>query len=72
MYDKFYLLSAEPFQLTPDPRFVFMHDGYRKAYAYMQHSLERGEGVLAISGHSGTGKTLLLEHFIKDCRKKTF
>ncbi|MCB1867068.1 MAG: AAA family ATPase [Gammaproteobacteria bacterium] len=70
MYDKFYLLSAEPFQLTPDPRFVFMHDGYRKAYAYMQHSLERGEGVLAISGHSGTGKTLLLEHFIKDCRKK--
>ena len=63
MYKEFYQLSTEPFRLTPDPRFVFAHRSYRKAQAYMQHALEQGDGVLVITGRSGTGKTTLVEDF---------
>ena len=64
MYKEFYQLTTAPFRLTPDPRFVFAHRSYRKAQAYMQHALDQGDGVLVITGRSGTGKTTLVEDFV--------
>ncbi|MCB1859728.1 MAG: AAA family ATPase [Gammaproteobacteria bacterium] len=64
MYREYYGLHAEPFRLTPDPRFVYAHRSYRKAQAYMQHILEQGDGFLVVTGHSGTGKTTLVEDYL--------
>ena len=68
MYQKYYHLNSEPFRLTPDPRFVFAHRSYRKAHAYMRHTLEQGDGFLVITGRSGTGKTTLVEDFLTGLR----
>lgn len=68
MYQDFYKLNADPFRLMPDPRFVFLHRSYRKAKAYMRHTLEQGDGFLVITGRSGTGKTMLVEDFLAGLR----
>lgn len=64
MYEAFYNLSAEPFRLSPDPRFCFGHKSYAKAKAYMQYAAQRGEGFIMITGFPGTGKTTLIEDLL--------
>jgi len=65
MYETFYKLSAEPFRLSPDPRFCFEHRTYRKAMIYMRHALLRAEGFIMITGRPGTGKTTLINDLLR-------
>ena len=64
MYEIIYKLSAEPFRLSPDPRFCFEHRSYRKAMTYMRHGLHRAEGFIMITGRPGTGKTTLISDLL--------
>ncbi|GEM_PF-1834447 len=64
MYKKFYRFSAEPFRLTPDPKFCFPHRSYEKAKAYMQYALDCAEGFVIVTGNPGTGKTTLIHDLI--------
>jgi len=65
MHETFYQLSAEPFRLSPDPRFCFEHRTYRKAMIYMRHALQRAEGFIMITGRPGTGKTTLIQDLLR-------
>ncbi|MEA2094721.1 MAG: AAA family ATPase [Pseudomonadota bacterium] len=65
MYEAFYRLSANPFRLTPDPKFCFSHSGYKLARDYLKYALKLGEGFIMITGQPGTGKTTLAETFLK-------
>jgi type II secretory pathway predicted ATPase ExeA len=66
MYEAFYSLNANPFRLTPDPRFCFSHPGYQRAREYLVYALKLGEGFIVITGQPGTGKTTLAETFLKE------
>jgi len=66
MYERFYQLSAKPFRLKPDPNFCFSHSGYKRAREYLEYTLDQGEGFVIVTGRPGTGKTLLLEIFLKE------
>ena len=68
MHPTFYNLSADPFRLSPDPRFCFPHRTYRKAMTYMQHALLRAEGFIIITGQPGMGKTTLINDLFRDLR----
>ena len=65
MYKEFYQLHVEPFRLTPDARFVYHHASYSKALGYMQYAMQQGDGILVITGRSGTGKTTLADFLVK-------
>jgi hypothetical protein len=43
MYAEFYGLTAQPFQLTPDPRFFFESTVHRRAMAYLVYGLHHAE-----------------------------
>lgn len=60
MYEDFYRLKEEPFRLSPNSKFCFKHPTYKKAFAYMQYALHRGEGFVMVTGQPGTGKTTLI------------
>lgn len=62
MYEKFYNLSAQPFQLTPDPRYYFSSRTHKKAMSYLIYGLHQGDGFIVVTGEIGTGKTTLLRH----------
>jgi general secretion pathway protein A len=61
MYTKFYGLKAEPFLLTPDPRFYFESRVHGQAMAYLMYGLNRGEGFIVITGDVGAGKTTIVQ-----------
>jgi general secretion pathway protein A len=65
MYETYYHLSANPFRLTPDPKFCFSHTAFLEAYAYLQYAFELGEGLILLTGRPGAGKTTLIESFLR-------
>ncbi len=66
MYTEFYGLTNKPFQLTPDLRYLYPSAGHKRAMAYLRYGLEQGEGFVVITGHIGTGKTLLIQHLLSE------
>ena len=65
MYKRFYQLATSPFRLAPEPDFCFSHSGYKRAREYLEFALAQGEGFVMVTGRPGTGKTMLLETFLK-------
>lgn len=59
MYEQFYGLQERPFSLTPNPRYVFYSDRYRRALDEVTYGIDRKEGFMVLSGLPGTGKTTL-------------
>ncbi|MBM3317094.1 MAG: AAA family ATPase [Candidatus Eisenbacteria bacterium] len=60
MYEAFYGLREAPFNLTPDPRFLFMTPDQREALAYLKYGIQERKGFLVLSGEVGVGKTLIV------------
>ena len=65
MYEKFFNLSADPFRLSPDPRFSYKHPRYARARAYMAYAFRRAEGFVMVTGQPGTGKTTLIGDMVE-------
>ena len=59
MYEAYYRLKGSPFQLSPDPRFLFSSKGHSRAMAYLVYGANQGEGFIVITGEIGAGKTTL-------------
>ncbi len=66
MYTDHYGFSGKPFALTPDLRFFYPSAGHQRAMSYLRYGLEQGEGFVVITGHIGTGKTLLIQILLND------
>ena len=60
MYEQFYGLRERPFELTPNPRFLFMTSAHRDALAAMQYAISGRKGLTMVLGPPGTGKTTLV------------
>jgi general secretion pathway protein A len=72
MYAEFYGLTAQPFQLTPDPRFFFESTVHRQAMAYLVYGLHHAEGFIIITGEVGAGKTILVENLLSSIDRGSF
>lgn len=60
MYLSYYKLKTEPFQLTPDPRFLQMAEAHRNALSNLFQGVLMRKGFMVLTGPVGTGKTTLL------------
>jgi general secretion pathway protein A len=65
MYESYYGLSANPFQLKPDPHFFYGSKGHNRAMAYLDYGISRGEGFIVITGEIGAGKTTLMRSLFR-------
>ena len=61
MYEAFYNLREKPFNLTPDPRFIYFTEKHSEALANLVYGVRERMGFLVLSGEAGTGKTTLAE-----------
>ena len=61
MYQAFYGFSRRPFMLSPDPDLYFNSLECQRAQAYFDYGLQQQEGLILITGDTGTGKTSLLK-----------
>jgi general secretion pathway protein A len=60
MYGQFFGLTEPPFDLTPDPRFLFLTPRLREALSNLRYGLGASRGFTVLLGDAGTGKTTLV------------
>ena len=60
LYGAFYGLAEAPFDLTPNPRFLFLTPRQREALSNLRYALATSKGFTLILGEAGTGKTTLV------------
>lgn len=70
MYRSFYHLSAKPFQISTDPRFLWLGDDYKEALATFKYGLAEGNGYVVLVGAVGTGKTTLVNALLAALDKR--
>ena len=59
MYTRHYGLRDFPFELAPDPRFLFPGPGHREALANIEYALTAFKSLTVLIGEAGTGKSRL-------------
>jgi general secretion pathway protein A len=64
MYAEFYGFRALPFNITPDPGFLYLNDCYQEAIAALTYGIEARKGFISLIGDAGTGKTTLLRRVL--------
>ena len=64
MYTEFFGLSAKPFDLLPNPKFLYLSKGHRKALSYLQYGVQENAGFTLLTGEVGSGKTTLVRDII--------
>jgi general secretion pathway protein A len=65
MYRRFYGLRERPFEITPDPRFVYLSENHKEALAHLRYAVREGKGFTVITGDAGTGKTTLVHMLLR-------
>ena len=60
MYKDFYGLKEEPFNLTPDPRFLYWSQKHQEAFRHLVYGVQSSKGLAVLTGQPGTGKTAIL------------
>jgi len=66
MYLDHFQLSELPFRLSPDPAFLYLSQIHSRAKAYMESTIWFTDGFVVITGEIGSGKTTLIETFLKE------
>src|ERR1700693_1197389 len=59
MYKKFYGLTRNPFEVTPDPFFFYSTPDHSEALCSLSYAVLRRKGFVVVTGEAGTGKTLM-------------
>ena len=64
MYEEYYGFKELPFNVTPDPRFLYRSASHRDALAYITYGIFQKKGFIAVTGEVGVGKTTVVNAFI--------
>lgn len=68
MYQRFYGLRELPFELTPNPRYLYLTPAHREALSNLEYGLFSAKAVTLLVGDAGTGKTTLLRAALESDR----
>jgi general secretion pathway protein A len=66
MYNQFYGFRESPFNITPDPRFLFFSDRHREAYNHILFGIKERKGFIQVTGEVGAGKTTLCRALLEE------
>src|SRR4029077_16672948 len=64
MYEAFYGFTEKPFNLTPDPKYLYLSQRHTEAFAHLEFGRRERGGFILITGEVGTGKTTLARYFL--------
>ena len=65
MYLEHFKLHTKPFQITTDPRFLWLGENHKEALAVLKYGIMDNKGFLLLTGDVGTGKTTLINALIE-------
>ncbi|MEK6599389.1 MAG: AAA family ATPase [Deltaproteobacteria bacterium] len=70
MYEKFFYLKENPFNITPDPKFLYMSKKHQEALDLLFFGISQRKGFLMLSGEVGTGKTTICRALLEKLNSK--
>lgn len=71
MYLAFYNLKYKPFQISTDPKFLWLGEKHEEALATLRYGILDNKGFLLLTGDVGTGKTTLINTLLQSLKKNT-
>ena len=71
MYNSFYGFKERPFQLVPNPAYLYLSRSHEEAMAHLVYAISQGDGFVAITGEVGTGKTTLCRAVLENLDERT-
>ena len=66
MYEAFFGLEHLPFQISPDPEFLFRSGVHEDALRHLRYSLNHFKGTCLVTGPVGSGKTTICRQIIRE------
>lgn len=66
MYESFFGLKEPPFNVTPDPRFIYLSRHHQEALSTLLYGIESRRGFIEITGEIGAGKTTLCRTLLNE------
>lgn len=71
MYNDFFAFETDPFNVTPDPNFIFYSDQHKEVLAHMLYGVKERRGFIVVTGRVGSGKTTLCRAFLREIGDET-
>lgn len=68
MYEEYFGLKEPPFNITPDPRYIFFSRKHLEAFSSLLYGIESRKGFIAITGEIGAGKTTLCRVLLEELK----
>jgi general secretion pathway protein A len=65
MYKSYFNLTVKPFELVPNPDFLYYSRTHRRAIHYLQYGVHEKAGFILLTGDVGSGKTTLISDLVK-------
>ncbi len=66
MYQSFYGLKEMPFNITPDPKFLYLSPTHQEALQHLKYGVQEKKGFILLIGEVGCGKTTLCRRFMNE------
>jgi len=66
MYEAFFNLRKKPFELIPDPDFIYLSRSHKKAITYLDYGIRERVGFILLTGEVGSGKTTIIRDLLKN------
>jgi type II secretory pathway predicted ATPase ExeA/predicted nucleic acid-binding Zn-ribbon protein len=60
MYLEHYQIKLKPFEIDPDPKFLWLGEKHKEAFAKLTYVIKENRGAVCLVGEPGTGKSTLL------------
>jgi general secretion pathway protein A len=70
MYNEFFGLEENPFNVSPDPRYLYRTHHVQEALACLIYGIQARKGFVLLTGEVGTGKTTVLNDLLDWCRRE--
>jgi general secretion pathway protein A len=64
MYRSYFNLTCKPFDLVPNPEFIFLSKTHKKAITYLDYGIRERVGFILLTGEVGSGKTTIIRELI--------
>ncbi len=65
MYEQFFNLNVKPFELVPNPDFLFLSRSHKRALTHLDYGIKERIGFVLLTGEVGSGKTTIIRNQIK-------
>jgi general secretion pathway protein A len=70
MYKGFYGLKENPFNVSPDPRYLFLTQQIEETLSSLMYGIQTRKGIITLTGEVGTGKTTLINRLLDGLRER--